>query len=518
MPAGVTVHFYARPGEYAWTPTFLYVLAGAQMKPVRSVTGPVWIDDTSMSPITKAEYDWSKALADINGLEYYAGGHEGAPLALCTKPYDDVGEPFFGPADDACTVSEHTCDGYLARAPKGTEIHVSSCQAKTAMLSEAARRILSWFPQNKRLESLARTLFAEPDATPAIMRVGGEEVAYHDVKDMEHDLFEDHEEVSRFLQLAVVDKHVAWQKFLAYPTAVRYQLMYYSDFREAVESAQKAVVRPEGGAWVRLDELARLKGVDTEDLITELHLSGELPLAPSFDGFRAAMSAECGAAAQPQDSHAAESWLGIFRHWLHTPAGMAASGAEGQVAVGLVTWLAGAEMEDALFGEWHERMRFFLDFSELLQDARHPVAVLFPEYAEALKVALESYVEREQWLVETKLCEGLTRFDDVREGQRTVMKLMHQLEDHQAQLDEQLAGTDPESFLDVDAVHEEMTALGIRREEAQFTLNVLEEMDSYRDMARESYKNVSYEAVEMMEAPYAVFREARCGWEDLVLP
>ncbi|RSS56461.1 putative adhesin [Streptomyces sp. WAC06614] len=528
VPAGVTVHFYARPGELATHPTFLYLLAGARMKPARSVTGPQWIDDTSLSSVTEEEYAWARALADMNGLDFRAGGHEGAPLALCTKPYDDRGAPLFGAAD-ACTEGEHTCDGYLGRAAQGSVIHLGACQGYddlSTALSRAARRILSRFPENETLKALARTHFAEPRQTPGIMMVGDEEVPYQVKADDDHDGFETLAEFNRFMQLASVDKHAAWQKFLTYPSAVRPHLLFYPEFRAALESVQKAVVRPQGGGWVRLDELAALRGVDAHDLSTALFLSDEIRLDPSPDTVRKALfTAADGVKGRDfrEAGQEAGSWLGIFRHWLHTAAGRAASGIDGRVAVDLVNWLAADELAPFHSGApFHEKFRVLLDLSEALQDPRHPVTVLFPAHVQALASSVEAYVEREQWLVRTQLCEGLTLFEgagspelDVLTGEDTVRELMERFQEHQARLETQLACTDPEQHEEFAAIHQEMSTLGICREKAETALRVLDETVSYFSTARATVEGAYSEALQLLETPYAAFREVTFNWDDV---
>ncbi|MFE5541613.1 hypothetical protein ACFQ78_38645 [Streptomyces sp. NPDC056519] len=525
VPTGVTVHFYALPGERAYFSTFLYLLAGATMQPARSVTGPKWIDDTELFPLEREGYDWAKALADTNGLSLHGPGHDDAPPSLCTKPYDDHGAPFVGPDDDACTEDNHTCDGYLARSREGTEIHLGACQGSqdlTAALSTAARQILSWFPGNKRLQELARTLFAEPGSTPGIMIVGDEEVPYRD-PNQDHYGFEWETEADRFEQLAAMDKHAAWQKFLSYPTNVRYLLMCSPSFRAAVGSAQKEVVQPRDGGWIRLDDLAALRGVKVEELRCELLASCKQPLAPPRGGFQRTLCDSRSAGAQGQG---AASWLAIFRNWLLTPGGREASGIDGKVAADLIDWLLRDELMPVRSPDlMNPRGTLWplLDFSESLQDDRHPVATLFPDHAPALTFLLESYVELEQWLAKAKLCEGLTLFDglespevDAQTDLHTVSALIEQFHQHQAHLDDQLAHTDPDHSFDISIVHQEMAILSSCTARAEETLGVLSQVRELLDRAEEAATVLYYDAKSMLEAPYTAFCDVTLGWEDVI--
>lgn len=399
VPAGVTLHYYSQPGELTDAMTFLYVLAGGRMKPVRSVTGPCEVDQILMTAITEHEHVWAKELAGMSGLELFCAGYEDAPPSLCTQP---AGPLTWSP----CTTEKHTCGGYFGRFPKVTEIHLSACQPYanlSLLLAVVARRITKAFPQNERLRQLAEFYLPLPPATSGTMAVGHEEETVYGSAE-EGTAFEIKEEIARFISLAEVDKHAAWQRFLSYKGATKILLGSNPLFRSTLEVVQKAVVKPRGGqGWLRLDELAVLKGTTPERILEAVWSADEpLTLEPSPSRLNAALyqAAPTGSEWRQSDTRRnAASWLGVFRDWLRTPAGQAAAGIDGEVAVALVNWLTAGELDVFYADTAHfERFRALLDFSESTQDARHPVAVLFPEDVGNLAAALEKYVKNEQAL------------------------------------------------------------------------------------------------------------------------
>lgn len=534
IPEGVTVHFYAKEGEYASFASFLYVLAGADMKPARSVVGPKWIADTTLSPITKDQFYWTKALADQTGLEYYAGGFAGAPLALCTRPTDEGGEPFFGADPNACDSNGHTCDGYLGRFSNESVIHMAACQGYrgASTFPNTVERLTRDYPEDSFLRTLARRLFPTLRTTPAIMVVDGEEVAYRtsQVYDQDLETLPDAEEAGRFIRLAEVDKHAAWQKFLAYPPATRnFLLAGYENFRVALEAVEKAVAVPEGGGgWLRLDELTVLRGVSAEEIHEELSGSGTSALNPSPPRLRDALNATASGfkSADFRDAgRQAGSWLGIFQDWLHTPEGEAASNVDGTTAASLINWLQTDELATFFThtSQFHEKFRNLLDFSENMQDSWHPVTALFPELASGLASTLEEYVIRELWLHHVKLDVTLSSFTapdipdlDVLTGDELIRERMDQFTTHYAQLDEQqnahASSMDDEN---VTAVGKEIDTLRAAMDTGNEALAVIAEMTELYGTASNCADSAYRDSLELLEPLYAVFRTATFTRDDL---
>ncbi|MFF4369317.1 hypothetical protein [Streptomyces sp. NPDC001594] len=545
LPAGVTIHYYSRPGELTQAMTFLYALAGGRMKPVRSVTGPCEVDQIMMTRITEHEHVWGKELAAIGGVELSCAGYDGAPQSLCTKP---VGPLNWSP----CPPDAHTCEGYLARYPQATEIHLSACQPYVNLrngLALLSRWALRNHPQNGRLRQLATTYAPMPPSTPATLAVGEQEVVY---REEGPDPFEVDTEVGRFQRMAAVDPHAAWQRFLAYPHATKILLGSRAAFRSTLEEVQKTVTQPQGQGWLRLDRLAAARHMDAEELLHAVRMaSAPVLLAPSPATFvyaHLALGRPAEADWKYAGEHAQDSgtWLGIFRDWLRTPAGQDASGIEAAVAVDLVNWYRVNETQ-AFFGtaKHYEVFRSLLDLSDGMRDAGHPLTRLFPQHATDLEAALAAYVELEQSLPcevgfqhelarEVPVHAGADLFSP--QGGPTLYRLMSRLEDRRDEIDEQLAQayaqlevlhagghSDVEQVTGLDAVQEtvghlerEQSFLVADIETAEEVETAIGRMSEAYDTALEVTADVCKRTEQILEAAYAQFRSVTFTEGDLV--
>ncbi|MFF3160036.1 hypothetical protein [Streptomyces sp. NPDC057910] len=531
VPAGVTLHYYGLPGEKTYSMAFLYLLAGGSMKPARTVTGPARVAQLILEPVTDDEYAAEKELAGISGVELLCAGHDGVPLPLCTKPLGPLAWSW-----SPCTSAGHTCDGFLGTYPEATEIHLSACQSYANIgtaLGKVTKWLLEYFPQNTVVQGLADKYGTR--ATPATLTVGDDTVEY----DPNHggEPFEPMQESTRFRQLADLDKHAAWQRFLSYPAATKILMLTQPGFRRKLETVQRAVVKPAGKGWLRLGELAALQGMDPEDVLAVLRSSSDpVPLGPSVTSFEEAARdnglALAYAEYDPRKAKGREaaSWLGLFRDWLVTPDGCSASGIDARAAIGLVNWCASAwqfcPQRD------YERVRMLLDISESMQDTHHPVTLLMPQYPAMLAAALETYIGHEQWLhSEVDLCRGLTHFDhssvspvDDFTEHDTIRQLISRFEQYRSQLREQpdQLGTEAADHgesgpgaLGGIALQTELDALDTSIATAHTVLAVLAEMAQACTTANEAVKAAVGEGTALLEPAFDQFRNLTFTLDDL---